>query len=338
MGWCARLMNKTHDQYVAEAAKWIWEERNRGAQVWNWPVLTAHNPAENQPGFPDNVAYNVFTTLEKKGLIAPTTGPGGEALFKLDLSDESRWRKVMRPPGRIGRFLHRFTGNEWTTLIVSVLALLISAGSLYYQHFFERHSLLMSVLGTDWTHSGDGGSWASALVEVEFAVVNRGTSDAILQELEVSWVRNERGTDMFCVDQGFLVENVPLLLRPGDVKILKACGKVTNVDSLYRHWSIAEEPATTFTTLDSLRVASVALHATSVDGRGRTHEWYDVVARCLITRLRVGNTITGARYNQDPSFAGWRRTRPVGFDLMQDYEREHGRPLSLTQSTPPKTP
>ncbi|MFA5234053.1 MAG: hypothetical protein WC390_06590 [Sulfurimonas sp.] len=125
-----------YTQELATAANWIWEHKDE-PQFWNWPVLTRHNDAEDSLNFPDTVAWNVFTILEKRGLIDPFMAEkDGKTFpaFKLNLNNEIEWEKTKKPPTKwdteFWEPLARTGVNIWT-FIVWILSLVIASGMTY---------------------------------------------------------------------------------------------------------------------------------------------------------------------------------------------------------------
>ncbi len=96
-----------YPKQVAQAAKWIYDRKDRSVD-WDWTVLTKHNPDPETLGFDDVVSYQIFTILEKEGLIEPFTFKIGEkdiASFKLCLQDAKKWGNIGTNPNLFRRFI-----------------------------------------------------------------------------------------------------------------------------------------------------------------------------------------------------------------------------------------
>lgn len=95
---------------VARAAKWIWDRKEESID-WNWPVLTKRNSAKDTLGFSDIKAFQIFTILEKRGLIEPLkfTGKNGILIetYKLILKEEKDWKDTEK----LGSFLYDWILN-----------------------------------------------------------------------------------------------------------------------------------------------------------------------------------------------------------------------------------
>jgi len=86
-----------YENLRAEAARWIYERKD-GPMWWNWPVLTEHNPDPSSLKIPDTRAWNIFMDLASRGLLVPMVNDEGAAVYRLDLSKGSEWKRAMEPP------------------------------------------------------------------------------------------------------------------------------------------------------------------------------------------------------------------------------------------------
>jgi len=124
-------MKESYVKKTAQAAKWIWDRKERSVD-WNWPVLTKHNPDPETLGFDDIISFQIFTILERKGLIEPFVFENNGrqiSSFKLCLHNEKEWEFIQHPPTGFRKVLHVilwFFGGVWRS-ILWVLTIFLTA-------------------------------------------------------------------------------------------------------------------------------------------------------------------------------------------------------------------
>ena len=121
---------------LAKAVRWIWEHRNQ-PQYWEWHDLTTRNPAQDNLGLSDAVAWNIFTVLESKGLLHsfPNKKDGKDIFaFKIDLSDPKQWSEMKKDPTKYRRWfilpLKKF-GKKFGVFIIWIISIVITTALTY---------------------------------------------------------------------------------------------------------------------------------------------------------------------------------------------------------------
>ena len=121
---------------LAKAVRWIWGHRNQ-PQYWEWHDLTSHNPAKDNLGLSDAVAWNIFTVLESKGLLHsfPYQKDGKDIFaFKIDLSDPKLWSEMQKDPTKCRRWVILPLKKFWVKcryFILWILSLIITTALTY---------------------------------------------------------------------------------------------------------------------------------------------------------------------------------------------------------------
>ena len=129
-----------YPKQTAEAARWLFARKERSID-WNWPVLTKRNPDSETLGYSDVVSYQVFTILEKEGLIEPFTFPlnGVDvASFKLCLHDAKKWQDVGKTPNWFRRFI-LWPARETFSTVYRVVFWFISSSIVALLGALARH-------------------------------------------------------------------------------------------------------------------------------------------------------------------------------------------------------
>lgn len=129
-----------YPKQTAEAARWIFARKDRSID-WNWPVLTKRNPDSETLGYSDVVSYQIFTILEKEGLIEPFAFQIGDrdiGSFKLCLHDSDTWSRVGTTPNWFRRFI-LWPAKETFSTVYRVFFWLISSSIVALLGALARH-------------------------------------------------------------------------------------------------------------------------------------------------------------------------------------------------------
>ncbi len=122
-----------NEKLLQEAATWIWDRKDK-ADWWTYLVLTPENPDPENLGILRNQALQIFTILEERRLILPSTEIINNRLypvFKLNFNTNKEWQDLTSKKGiwklHILPFLKWSFKKSWL-FIIWVISLAIASG------------------------------------------------------------------------------------------------------------------------------------------------------------------------------------------------------------------
>lgn len=195
------------------------------------------------------------------------------------------------------------------TLVASIIApaaLTLSIITAHRQFFYERESVVISLL--DFNSRGEGDSCS---VTLEFAVSNVGTESAILRDALVQW-EIDSGAGQTTSGGGQEMAGLPLLVKPGDLHIVATVLPNANPEYFYKEMSeLITDPEVVFKHAsfegqELLRRVHVSISATTIDGKAMEHRWSGRVVSALVGPGIVHQIGTGSRIVQRPDWRGAR--------------------------------
>ena len=81
----------------AEAARWMYQRKDRPVEWWRWTVLTAHNNDPETLKIYERTAFLIFADLVHDGLLVPVVASDGYEAYTINPGKDELWQAVMHP-------------------------------------------------------------------------------------------------------------------------------------------------------------------------------------------------------------------------------------------------
>jgi len=84
----------------ADAARWMYQRKDRPVEWWRWTVLTKHNNDPETLKIDERTAFLIFADLVHDGLLVPVVASDGHEAYTINPGKDEQWQAVMHPARR----------------------------------------------------------------------------------------------------------------------------------------------------------------------------------------------------------------------------------------------
>lgn len=151
--------------------------------------------------------------------------------------------------------MEKLTKNEKLTLIIAILALIISLVNSYFQYFHISNKLLAKIVDDNIT-TKDKNS-----ISVTVSLVNCGNQPALVKGAQLIFITDESKHSFEFGSGAWETKGVPVIIKPGEIYLIIAKSQF----SLTRHQYKAKET-------DLERTFRVGIHFSSMDSQGEVFD------------------------------------------------------------------
>ena len=101
----------------ADAARWMYQRKDRPVEWWRWTVLTTHNDDPETLKIDARTAFLIFADLVHDGLFVPVVASDGHEAYTINPGKVEQWQEAMHPwwwwfrRAKRQRFWSQLSGN-----------------------------------------------------------------------------------------------------------------------------------------------------------------------------------------------------------------------------------